>query len=319
MQIETVDRFLPEFADIAKGCANATFYQTQVWLESVARSFPSLGLRFVVASEGGRILGYLPFFVIDYGIARRYWSLPFGTYGGPVVVDDPLISKILVEGYVDLRKERGVHEVGLVDFHNDINVDMVRYDGELTHLLDLSSGFDDIWHNRFERSKRRQTRKAEREGIAVREAASVEDVKRYYRIYAQRAEEWLSFKHPEKLFVELFERGEGSVKLFLALAGEELLGGHLNFYFGDTVIAWNGVTTPDSRSKQASTFLYSACIRHAVDSGYMRYNLGASLAKKPLMAYKESLGGVRYNYRVLRWRSLMGKIASAAKRRIPGR
>jgi len=88
----------------------------------------------------------------------------------------------------------------------------------------------------------------------------------------------------------------------------------LNFYFGDTVIAWNGVTARSSRAVQASTLLYSSCIRHACDNGYKRYNLGGSLNKETLIDYKQALGGVAYEYPVLRWRSIPLRIAAAAKR-----
>jgi CelD/BcsL family acetyltransferase involved in cellulose biosynthesis len=119
--------------------------------------------------------------------------------------------------------------------------------------------------------------------------------------------------------VRLFETGRDKVKLFVARREGEVLGGHLNFYHRGTVIAWNGVTREDSRGHQAGTALYAACIRDACENGYQHYNLGGSLGKKSLVSYKESLGGVRYEYRVLRWRSLRGKIVAAVKKRIPRR
>jgi CelD/BcsL family acetyltransferase involved in cellulose biosynthesis len=320
MHVETIDRCPHELDEIARRVPQATFYHTRIWLDSLTSSFPAWRFRCLVARTGAETLGYLPFFVVDRGIARTCWSLPFGTYGGPVVADDDAVGEPLIKRFLDLRSESGVHEVGLVDFHNRTEDASLSCRQALTHILELEVGFETIWNERFEKSKRRQSRKAEREGITVTEAASTDEVKEYYRIYEKRSDEWnQSVKYPQSLFINLVEKGRGSVRLFLARVEGELLGGHLNFYFGDTVTAWNGVTTVDSRSAQASTLLYSKCIRHACESGFKRYNLGGSMGKKSLMAYKESLGGVPYSYRVLRWRSLAGKIAATVKRRLSRR
>ncbi|UCH83432.1 MAG: GNAT family N-acetyltransferase, partial [Candidatus Latescibacterota bacterium] len=121
-------------------------------------------------------------------------------------------------------------------------------------------------------------------------------------------------RYPASLFVELFARGEGSVQLFLARRGSELLGGHFNLYFRDTVIAWNGVTIDSGAGTQASTLLYSECIRDACERGFTRYNLGSSLGKSTLVGYKESLGAQSHGYRTAVWRSAGGKIASMMTR-----
>ncbi|MEJ2722140.1 MAG: GNAT family N-acetyltransferase [bacterium] len=113
---------------------------------------------------------------------------------------------------------------------------------------------------------------------------------------------------------ELFVRGKGNVRLFLATRGGELLGGHLNLYFKDTVIAWNGVTRDTGAGTQASTLLYSECIRDACERGYRYYNLGSSLGKSTLVGYKEALGASPHHYRTARWRSVGGRIASVLMR-----
>ncbi len=317
MRVETVDRVPDGLDEIACQSPLASFYHTRVWLECLTNSFPQFKFRCLVARSGENLLGYLPYFVTGSGILRRCLSLPFGTYGGPVTVEAGPVEKLLADRFARTRRRMDVHEVAMVDFLNRLPESRMSRDTVTTHIIDLEPGFDELWSGQFEKSKRRQTRKAEREGITVAQTASADEVRGYYRIYRERADEWnLPRAYPESLFVELVQRGGGNVRLFLARAGDELLGGHLNFYFGDTVIAWNGVTTQDSRSVQASTLLYSSCIRHACDNGYKRYNLGGSLNKDTLIDYKESLGGARYEYPVLRWRSIPLRFAAAARRSI---
>ncbi|MDH3214726.1 MAG: GNAT family N-acetyltransferase [Candidatus Krumholzibacteria bacterium] len=320
MQIETIDSFPTELDEIARGSPDATFFQTSTWIESVHNSFANLECRCLVARAGGTIVGYLPFFVIRRGMVRRYWSLPFGTYGGAVVLADRSVADLLTDRYLQLRQQPGACEVALVDYQNIVRAPSLPVEKVVTQLLDLRGGFESVWSSQFDKSKRRQTRKAKREGIEILVSRSPDEVRQYHSIYAQRCVEWQQrMRYPESLFVELVRTGGERVKLFLARAGDTILGGHLNFYFGDTVIAWNGVTTVDSRSTQVSTLLYSTCIRHACENGYRRYNLGASLGKESLMLYKESLGGVQYPYRVLRWRSMSARIAAVARKLVPRR
>jgi CelD/BcsL family acetyltransferase involved in cellulose biosynthesis len=93
-----------------------------------------------------------------------------------------------------------------------------------------------------------------------------------------------------------------------------VVGGHFNFYFKDTVTAWNGITTPESNHLQPGTLLYAHCLREACAEGYRVYNLGGSLNKQSLIDFKESLGGVPYSYTQYRRQSLL-KRATARLRR----
>jgi hypothetical protein len=320
MEIETVDRFSPELDEIALASPEATFYHGGLWIECLSRVFPSLRFRCIIAAEGGTILGYLPYFESRKGPLTALWSLPFGTYGGPVARGDSRTREALAQAYARLRGEKGVHEIGLVDYSNGVSAAGFRLEEGSTHVIDLSPGFERLWEDVFEKSKRRQTRKAMKEGLAVSETRSERDVAAYYAIYEARVEEWGErFRYPRLLFGELVGRGGAKAKLFVARRGEDLLGGHLNFYFKNTVIAWNGVVRGTADGTQASTLLYAECIRDACEKGCREYNLGSSLGKRSLIDYKESLGGRARSYRTLRWRSPAGKLAGLVRRVVPRR
>jgi hypothetical protein len=279
-----------------------------------------MSFRCLAAKSRSEVVGYLPFFELRKGPLSAVWSLPFGTYGGPVVRDDEEVRRSLLESYAALRKARRVQEVGLVDFSNTVPTEGYDVEDTSTHVVDLSGGFEKIWGERFEKSKRRQTRKAAKEGLAVAESRSVADVSLYYGIYGQRVDRWRErFRYPERIFADLVAGGAENVRLFLARRGEDVLGGHLNFYFKESVVAWNGVVRDTADGTQASTLLYSECMRHACENGFRAYNLGSSLGKSSLVDYKVSLGGVAYGYRTLRWRSAAGKVAGTVRKIVSGR
>lgn len=320
MRVETVDEFSDALDDIALHSPEATFYHTGAWLTALARAFPSFGLRCLVARGQTEVLGYLPFFLWKRGPVRSAWSLPFGTYGGPASAGDDGVSRALVDAYSRLGTGRGMHEIGLVDFGNRVEIEKFRAETSSTHVVTLTGDFSDTWEKTFEKSKRRQTRKALKEGLSVAEARSPDEVSRYYAIYLQRVADWKErFRYPERLFAELFAAGGKGVKLFVARRGDEMLGGHLNFYFREEVIAWNGVVRDTADGTQASTLLYAECMKHASESGFRSYNLGGSLGKQTLIDYKESLGGVAYRYTTYRRRSALARAAAAIKTVVPMR
>lgn len=316
MSIELLDNFPADLDDLAREADCSSFYQTGVWIESLRAAFPRMAFRCLVATgAGGALAGYLPFFKIRKGPFAFIVSMPFGTYGGPVVRGDEAAFRSLVDAYAKLGRAPGNLEVGWTDFWNRGYAGGFTRENGSTQIIDLHKGFDSIWKGDFDKSKRRQSRKAEREGLTVVEAGSSAQVAAYCAVYRDRVRAWReSYAYPDRLFEELIGRGAGSVRLFLVMQEGDILGGHLNFYHKDMVFAWNGVTRQDGRSLQSSTFLYAFLIRHACDNGYARYNLGSSLGKQSLAQYKDALGGEAYSYAHYRKASRAGSVARAMKR-----
>jgi len=171
-----------------------------------------------------------------------------------------------------------------------------RRQEQLTQIVSLEAGWEEV-RSRMEKAKRKQARRGEREGLRLARARSSQEVAAYYRIYMERIRRWGERDYyPERLFQALVAEGGEEVRLTLLYRGEELLGGHLNFYFGDTVIAWNGVTKVEAAAYKAATFLYFRLLEDACRQGYRFYNLGGSLGKESLRQFKASLGGVDHRY-----------------------
>jgi len=311
MTITTVDTFPGELDDVALASPQATFYHAGVWLESVAAAYPRLSLRCIVAREGAETLGYLPYFVSARGPLRRVWSLPFGTYGGPVAREEA-VARALLQHYRRLRSA-GVVEVGWVDFQNlaEVREDDRWYE---THLVDLSVGFDELWSKKFATQRRQRARRAERLGVTVQRCDDADGLREYFNIFRARIEAFGRRNlYPESLYEELFARGGDAVRLYLAYHEDKVVGGHLNFYYKDTVTAWYGVVAEEHEHLQAGTLLYAECMRDACREGFRSYNLGASLGKPSLIHFKESLGGVAHRYAVHASRSLLGRIVGRAR------
>lgn len=317
MDIELVSSLGTVGADIerlADASPYGTFYHTRVWLESLALAHPRMSFRCVLARDSGGIVGALPFFVFGRGPLRAAWSLPFGTYGGPLAVEDEIADRLLTT-YQRQLSSLGVIEIGMVDFHDRLESGSGSVERSETHVVDISGGFEALWNDGFDRPRRRRTRRAEENGVVVDRAQGPEDAKAFFDVYRERLGQWgRRAGHPESLFTSLCEQGGEQVRLYLARHDGEVVGGHLNFYYKDSVIAWYGMTSDRGTELQAGTLLYTVCMRDACNDGFQTYNLGGSLGKDSLIAYKRSLGGEPYNYKTIRIRSLLGRAAARVRR-----
>jgi hypothetical protein len=315
MRLLTLDEFPPELEQVAERSSDPTFYHSFAWISTLTRVFPAMKFRCAVAEQDNALVGYMPYFYIQRGPIKIVWSMPFGTYGGPVTLGSESIRQALLEKLVQAGKGFWTYETGCVDRWNRPAGEPFKTVERLAHVIDLEPGFDVIWTNRFDKSKRKQTRRAEREGVTVVESKNEADAKRYYQIYASRiGEAGGKLHYPEALFVDLAVRGGELTRLFLVFRGEELLGGQLNFYYGREVIAWYGITTIKSRAYNASAALYSHIIRHACENGYQRFNLGGSMGKDSVMDYKSSFGAEPHPYCISTIRAPVQKLAAALKR-----
>jgi hypothetical protein len=313
MQIQTNDSYTGEMDEIAEGNEAATFYHSRVWAESLSVTFPHMIFRCLVARRGRTGAGFFPFFLIRHGPLKTVWSMPFGTYGGPVA-EDETCAAALRRAYGVVMSTAGLIHAGWIDFNNSAGEPGWDRKTADTHLVDLTGGFDRLWSDSIEKQRKKRTRRAENSGITVRRMNSHNDLRMYYDIYSRRLTGWGErTTYPLKLFEDLLERGGETVRLYVAEHDGKIVGGHFNFYSKNMVTAWNGVTTPESNHLQPGTKLYIECFKSACSEGFEVYNLGGSLGKQSLIDFKESLGGVRYTYDQYRRRSALGKLAAVIK------
>lgn len=313
MKVEVADTFPPELDAVALGSPRATFYHTHAWLESLAEAYPRLSRRTLIAYDGAQARGYLPYFVVRRGPFMSLWSLPFGTYGGPVGEDTATAE--LLRAFRSQSERRLVVEAGLVDFHNTMEV-WGTVETETTHVVDLSGGYHDVWQQKFDKARRRRARRAQEAGVTVRRASGDEDVGRFVDVYRARLAGWEARSgHPDGLFRALVARGGDGVRLYVAEHQGEVVGGHVNFYYKDAVIAWYGMASHHGDELQAGTLLYAEAMRAACAEGFRSYNLGGSLGKASLVEYKQSLGGQAREYRIVRRRNAVGRAIAFLRER----
>ena len=91
-----------------------------------------------------------------------------------------------------------------------------------------------------------------------------------------------------------------------------LLGGHIDFYHGETAQAWQAGMTPDSHRYDVGALLVIEAVREACRRGVKRFNLGSSGGEEGIRFFKQSMGGMEHRFTVAGvgkrwWRLLRGR------------
>ena len=275
------------------GARGASFYHGSLWLRSLAEVY-GYRLGFITLREGGRLMGLLPFAETKrFGLLHRQ-SLPFGTYGGPAVAPElgEEEGRALTDAFFAGLGGR-VQRATLVEAPDPerpeppASPDSRRLS---TQFLDLSCGWEALFASRFQKERRRQIRKAQREGVVVTRSSDPAEVAEYYAIYRQHVSDWgLKWPAPLAHLTALVAAGEG-VRFWVARYQGALIGGHLNFHFNGTVNAWNGTASKAHRHLAPSVLLYAVNLEQACAEKERYFNFGGSEGNDPLFEFKAAFG-----------------------------
>jgi len=289
----------------------ATFFQTPPWLDALRESFAGYGAGWLAAREGGALLGAMPVVRISKGPFSYLWALPFGTYGDPLARDET-VRNALLDRFFEMAKSPAVLEAGVVLFGGRLPARVPRgalVSMEECRLIPLEKGFEEVWRCWSVR-RRRLVQRGKEAGVVVRLLDDEKEVRRFHAIYAAQSRAWGGVHpYPEALFLELFRRRAREVLFWGAFLHGELLGGHIDFCFGEMGQAWQAGMTERAHEFETGALLIKSAMEEACRRGCRVFNLGSSAGNRGILFYKDALGGREYRYPVItmrkRWWALM--------------
>jgi len=302
---EEIDRFVGSIP-------GATFFHTSAWLDSLEGAFGGFRASWLTVREGGGLVGVMPAVRIARGPFWLLWSLPFGTYGGPLARDGRA-REALLDGFLRVARSPRCLEAGAVLFGAEPPSPVPRGAAvamEECRLVSLERGFDEVWNTGWSSKRRQLARRGLEAGVVTRGLESAEEVRRFHAIYARESRAWGGVHpYPERLFLELFARRGAEVVFWGAFLGADLLGGHIDFYRGEMAQAWQGGMTERAREFETGTILIKSAMEEACRRGCRVFNLGSSGGNRGILFFKESLGGREHRYAIVTTRKPWWAIA----------
>jgi CelD/BcsL family acetyltransferase involved in cellulose biosynthesis len=242
-------------------------------------------------AEAGRHLGYVPYYVERGGAAAL------------VQIRDPLpVLGLLGRANVypsgedrafldDLLRTLSRRRIPFVRVGNTMwgvhNPAVLALDGRRVQLIERHTVVLDVTEDETTllkgmRGAERKIRKAEKEGVEVSEARSLDDIEAYHALSRDTADRIRSRSRftelPLAFFVDVWRRmvPAGHARIFLARHEGQLIAGNLFVIHGDTMLYYQGASTRDRAQtlRQAPAACFWAAIRAARGLGLRRFDFG---------------------------------------------
>jgi CelD/BcsL family acetyltransferase involved in cellulose biosynthesis len=285
-----------EWDHVWLNCDHATYFQSREWAElwrAYTGSRVSPAAISVTFTDGKRAI--VPFSRVRgrLGLTSRFVMSPAGTFGGPIS-EDRLESQHtqLIADYV-FGVPRVQWRINPYD-PNAASLHRVGYAPDVTHVLDLSDGFE-ACVRRWSQSHRRSARQAARAGVTVQEASTREDWDAFYGAYESSLERWgesATSRYEKRLFDLLADSRSRHVRLWVARHENRLAAGGLFLYSRRHVVYWLGAAHAAFFKVRPVHLLMHRAIEDAVDRGYAWFDFDPSGGHEGVRAFKERFGTV---------------------------
>jgi CelD/BcsL family acetyltransferase involved in cellulose biosynthesis len=228
-------------------------------------------------------------------------SMPFGMYGGPLIVGgDPSsdLSRHATAIAADLRRRVGFgYLVAYPGPYRHLALPRA-YELTITHVVDLSQGIEAVWR-RMDKDARNQVRQAERAGVNVRIDNSLAAFSAYYNMLDASARRWglSQAEHPWSLFEAVCNHAEsGRVALWLATLEGTLAAGALFVYGKGEAFYLSGAMYKELGHCRPNNLVQWRALQDAEARGYWLYNMGAGAHLTGVRKFKESFGAEPVKY-----------------------
>ena len=273
MQIESIEEPGDAWDDFVLRSPDATLGHAAGWAR-VLRSAYGLSPAYLVAHSDSAVLeGVLPL-VTMRGLRgeRELVSLPYLDTAG-VLAASQEVADALLDHALGLARESGARALELR---------ALRAAGTGPGPLDrvdlvmpLESDVDAQWQ--AVRAKvRNQTRKAEREGLALLELGGSAQIDAFYAPFAVNMRDLGSPVHSLRFFREIARVFGDAARFIVTGLGDVPVGGLVAIRFGDTVtIPWAS-TLRSERARCPNNQIYWEALRWSVEQGARRLDFGRS-------------------------------------------
>lgn len=146
---------------------------------------------------------------------------------------------------------------------------------------------------------------------------TTEELKAFYQLYSKlykkRGSKPLSYEQVELAFKVL--KSTGLWRGFLAMHGEEIVGGIVTLFHPRMTVAYIMGTMEGKRELKIGNIIMDAAIRDALESGSKLFNLGITpRMDRGVVKYKESFGGKPFHFPVHTKTTTLYQILSRLRR-----
>lgn len=286
---------------------NASFFHTPAWERALLAAYPYFRPAWFAATDaGGALIGALPCVEsVRAGLVQRL-SLPYGTYATPLAAGEnrnerDAVRAALLEAWWRGAGGGRIVRANLTTFVPPDGEAMPGWPGaetsttEITHLVDLSPGFDRLWSEVYRRDTRKNCQKAQDQGVTT--ARDPEGIGEIETLYLEQAESWKDHTpFPPGFFAQLADAADDAVEAWVARHAERVVAAQVLVLFRDTAFSWATASRPEARQLRATTLLQRNLTEDLCRRGFRWLNMGGSRHSPGIEEFKRGLGGRPHAY-----------------------
>lgn len=276
----------------------STVFQTSAWAGLWTGEWKDARWEAALVEEEGRLVGGLGWILRRRGWFETIDSMPFATYGGPLVREDHpdrLSVRIkLLEALGRRVTRRRVARAQLTWYEGQASElpDGLSVEEAFTHVLPLQSDYERVAEG-FSSSTRRLVRQADESALSIRPAETIDDVRAFVAIAEETVRRRGGTPKPrslyERIFHELVPKGLG--RYHLVEHDGEAVAGSLHLFHRGVATSWLPVSRESSWPLRPNNYLVAAMLETLCAAGYLEYNFGASPHDASgLIRFKEGWG-----------------------------
>jgi CelD/BcsL family acetyltransferase involved in cellulose biosynthesis len=283
---------------LVRSAREATVFHTAAWSELWPHEWRDARWEAIVLEEDGGYAGAIAMIVRRRAALRTIYSMPFATYGGPLVrtghPDSASVRRQLLEAYARLAGSRFTLRSELTWYQGVREEIPERMAAEtaFTHVLPLSAGFETLAAG-FSPSTRRLVRQAEDSGLTIRAATSAEDLRVFYDLAVETVRRRGGRPKPYALYARILESlvPDGLARYHLVYHDGAPIAGSLHLFHEGVATNWLPVSREAHWHLRPNNFLIARVLETLCAAGYLEYNFGASPPDAAgLIRFKEGWG-----------------------------
>jgi CelD/BcsL family acetyltransferase involved in cellulose biosynthesis len=299
MRIERSVEPPPNWDELHRQDPRATLFLHPRWMQALLRANASYRPLYLLARDGGDLLGFLPMVRTKRFGLDQFLSLPFGSHGGPLLKAGagPDVVAALGQGFRDLGTGRGVLRFELTIFdpppewRQSLSGSLGEFAQELdTHVIDLNE-----LYGRYRRSAERTLRASTTSGVSV----AIENGPAAYdalaRMHALQARHWPGIEPYSRDTIDAVAQTFGEdARLYVARQDGQAVAACLCLeHAGREIHPWVSGAAPSSRESGAFHRVMDTAIREAKERGLAIWHFGGSGGDSGIAFFKESFGARR--------------------------
>lgn len=275
---------------------DATFFHTPEWSRLMREAFPRsvevcpVGFRL---SDGTTAVLPLIRLTRFRGLTRSLYSVFPGVYGGPVCCRElTREERLAINQWLADRKGMRCFCMTAPGIPNPVPTG-ARGLPAFTQRLPLTPDLDLGKSGLVSHGKKYSVRRAQREGVQVAPADSVDVWRDYYRAYQASIDRWRSspvYRYPLRLFEAMAEDQSGGVTLWVASVGGEFAAGSVVLSFGRHIVTWHEASFERFHRLRVKDYLLIKIIEDAASRGFPYFDFNPSGGHKSVEEFKASFG-----------------------------